>query len=128
MKRRDLLAALATAPTAGWAQARPAKIGLLAAIAPPPGAVEAFRDGMRQRGYVEGRDVSIDVRSPQGSLLVDPGVVTDLIRSGVDVMRLEQKRERFRNRAVVLDDHHACHERAHPSTRRFAPAIDDRDG
>ena len=86
MKRRDLLAALATTPTAGWAQARPAKIGLLAAIAPPPGAVEAFRDGMRQRGYVEGRDVSIDVRSPQGSLLLDPGVVTDLIRSGVDVI------------------------------------------
>jgi len=33
---------------------------------------------MRGRGYVEGQNLSIDVRWPQGSFDQDPSVVTEL--------------------------------------------------
>ena len=46
----------------------------------------AFRDGMRERGYQEGRNVSISARWPQGTFDEDPGVVTDLVGSRPDVI------------------------------------------
>jgi putative ABC transport system substrate-binding protein len=48
--------------------------------------LSAFRDGMRGRGYVEGQNLSIDVRWPQGSFDQDPSVVTELVNSNVDVI------------------------------------------
>ena len=41
---------------------------------------------MRGRGYVEGQNLSIDVRWPQGSFDQDPSVVTELVNSNVDVI------------------------------------------
>src|SRR6516225_4821552 len=48
--------------------------------------LSAFRDGMRGRGFVEGQNLSIDVRWPQGSFDQDPSVVTELVNSNVDVI------------------------------------------
>jgi putative ABC transport system substrate-binding protein len=48
--------------------------------------LSAFRDGLRGRGYVEGQNLSIDVRWPQGSFDQDPSVVTELVTSNVDVI------------------------------------------
>jgi putative tryptophan/tyrosine transport system substrate-binding protein len=48
--------------------------------------LSAFRDGMRGRGYVEGQNLSINVRWPQGSFDQDPSVVTELVNSNVDVI------------------------------------------
>jgi putative ABC transport system substrate-binding protein len=48
--------------------------------------LSAFRDGMRGRGYVEGQNLSIDVRWPQGSFEHDPSPVAELISSNVDVI------------------------------------------
>jgi putative tryptophan/tyrosine transport system substrate-binding protein len=48
--------------------------------------LNAFRDGMRERGYTEGQNLSIAVRWPQGSFDQDPSVVTELINSNVDVI------------------------------------------
>jgi putative ABC transport system substrate-binding protein len=48
--------------------------------------LSAFRDGMRGRGYVEGQNLSIDVRWPQGSFDQDRSVVTELVNSNVDVI------------------------------------------
>jgi len=48
--------------------------------------LSAFRDGLRGRGYVEGQNLSIDVRWPQGSFDQDPSVVTELVNSNVDVI------------------------------------------
>jgi putative ABC transport system substrate-binding protein len=62
------------------------RIGVLGPVPPTPAALSAFRDGMRGRGYVEGQNVSIDVRWPQGSFDQDPSVVTELINSNVDVI------------------------------------------
>ena len=56
------------------------------AAPPTPAMLSAFRDGMRGRGYVEGQNLSIDVRWPQGSFDQDPSVVTELVNSNVDVI------------------------------------------
>jgi putative ABC transport system substrate-binding protein len=41
---------------------------------------------MRERGYVEGQNLSIDVRWPQGTFEHDPSPVAELINSNVDVI------------------------------------------
>jgi putative tryptophan/tyrosine transport system substrate-binding protein len=62
------------------------RIGVLAAVPPTPAMLSAFRDGMRERGYVEGQNLSIDVRWPQGTFEHDPSPVAELINSNVDVI------------------------------------------
>jgi putative ABC transport system substrate-binding protein len=61
-------------------------IGVLAPVPPTPVMLSAFRDGLRGRGYVEGQNLSIDVRWPQGSFDQDPSVMTELVNSNVDVI------------------------------------------
>jgi hypothetical protein len=41
--------------------------------------LSAFRDGMRERGYVEGQNLSIDVRWPQGTFEHDPSLWLSLL-------------------------------------------------
>ena len=83
--RRKLLTALAG--TAAWPLAAIAqqpkvwRIGVLAQVPPTPAMLSAFRDGMRGRGYVEGQNLSIDVRWPQGTFEHDPSPVAELIKA-----------------------------------------------
>ena len=90
MRRRDFITLVGG--TAAWPLAARAqqpkvwRIGVLAAVPPTPAMLSAFRDGMRGRGYVEGQNLSIDVRWPQGSFDQDPSVVTELVNSNVDVI------------------------------------------
>jgi len=65
---------------------RQVRVGLIAAVPPMPAMLSAFRDGMRERGYVEGQNLSIDVRWPQGTFEHDPSPVAELINSNVDVI------------------------------------------
>jgi putative tryptophan/tyrosine transport system substrate-binding protein len=92
MRRRQFLAtagagaiALAVSPNA-LAQRRQARIGLLMPVSPPATYLAAFRDGLRERGYVEGQSLSIDVRWPPGPFEQNPGVVAELVRANVDVI------------------------------------------
>ena len=89
LKRRQFIVLLGGAvwPLAAVAQ-QPKfwRIGVLAPVPPTPVMLSAFRDGMRERGYVEGQNLSIDVRWPQGSFNQDPSVVTELVNSNVDVI------------------------------------------
>src|SRR6516164_791929 len=62
------------------------RIGVLAPVPPTPVMLSAFRDGMRGRGYVEGQNLSIDVRWPQGTFDQDQSVVTELVNDNVDVI------------------------------------------
>jgi putative ABC transport system substrate-binding protein len=48
--------------------------------------LSAFRDGLRGRGYVEGQNLSIDIRWPQGLFDQDPSAVTELVNSNADVI------------------------------------------
>ena len=70
------------------AQGRPVRIGVLAATPPAAvaGALSAFRDALRERGYIEGRNLSIDYRWPEGSFEQNPGVASDLVRGNVDII------------------------------------------
>jgi putative ABC transport system substrate-binding protein len=92
-KRRQALAAaglLLALPSWCLAQqsGRVWRVGFLAAAGPIGSAnlVSAFRDSMRKLGYVDGQNLSIDHRWPKGSFEEDPGVVTTLVQSKVDVI------------------------------------------
>jgi hypothetical protein len=72
MRRREfilLAGAAATCPLAALAQqpsGRVFRIVILGATSPGPAQVmvNAFRDGMRERGYVEGQNLVIEYRAP----------------------------------------------------------------
>ena len=91
MRRREFISLVGSA-VAAWPLAAIAqqpkvwRIGVLAQVPPTPAMLSAFRDGMRGRGFVEGQNLSIDVRWPQGSFDQDPSVVTELVNSNVDVI------------------------------------------
>ena len=68
MHRRDFIAygsgtvvALAL-PSAGLAQGRQFRIGVIAATEPTADMLKAFRDGMRERGYIEGQNLTLVIR------------------------------------------------------------------
>jgi putative tryptophan/tyrosine transport system substrate-binding protein len=90
MRRRDfimLLGSGAVWPLAAVAQQPKVwRIGVLAAVPPMPAMLSAFGDGMRERGYLEGQNLSIDVRWPQGTFEHDPSPMAELINSNVDVI------------------------------------------
>ena len=64
------------------------RIGFLAAVSPAALAdrTEAFRSGLRGRGYVEGTNISIEWRYAEGKLDRLPALATDLVRQGLDVI------------------------------------------
>ena len=91
MRRRDFVKAivgLATAwPLTARAQqaASPRRIGFLL-ISPDSKAAESFRQGLREAGYIEGRDVVIEWRVANGDYTRVPELVADLIQQRVEVM------------------------------------------
>ena len=48
--------------------------------------LEAFREGLRQRGYVEGQDIIIEVRYGEGKPERVPDLAADLVRLKVEVI------------------------------------------
>jgi ABC-type uncharacterized transport system substrate-binding protein len=91
MRRRDVMAliggsALSAAPLLGWAQARKVRVGLISAVPPTPEMISAFKEAMRERGYVEGRDIYFDIRWPKGTFADDPATVANLIGENFDVI------------------------------------------
>jgi len=51
-----------------------------------PERIEAFRDGLRQLGYVDRQNVAIEVRSAEGKADRLPGLAADLVRLRIDVI------------------------------------------
>src|SRR5580700_12320124 len=91
MRRREFITlvggAAVASPLASHAQQpKVSRIGLLAPAPPTPTMLSAFRDGLRERGYVEGQNLFIDVRWPQGSFEQNPDIAAELVRSKVDVI------------------------------------------
>ena len=65
----------------------PRRIGVLLAIFPPESKeAQAFRQGLRDAGYAEGRDVVIEWRSANGDYARIPELVADLVQRKVEVI------------------------------------------
>jgi putative ABC transport system substrate-binding protein len=86
MKRREFITLLSGAaalcPLAVWAQQLPIPlIGVLdaATVQSTKSYHEAFRNGMSQLGYVEGRNIRFEFRYADGLLDRLPGLATDLV-------------------------------------------------
>jgi putative tryptophan/tyrosine transport system substrate-binding protein len=95
MRRREfitLLGGAATAwPLAARAQQPPttvkqARVGVLAVSPPTPPMLNAFREGMRERGYIEGQNLSIDVRWSQGTFEQISALAAELVSANVQVI------------------------------------------
>jgi hypothetical protein len=52
----------------------------------PPAMLRAFRDALREHGYVEGQNLSIVDRWPQGSFDQISDLATELVHSDVDII------------------------------------------
>jgi putative ABC transport system substrate-binding protein len=92
VRRRFLLTSLAGVlgvPLAAEAQqARsPRRIGVLLVLLSPAGhEAQAFRQALRDAGYVEGRDVVIEWRSANGDYARLPQLAADLVERNVEVI------------------------------------------
>ncbi len=86
---RTLAGTLLVAPFAAEAQqaAQVARIGYLGANpASNPHLLEAFRQGLRDLGYVEGRNVVIEYRDAEGKFERLPALAAELVALKVDVI------------------------------------------
>ena len=92
MKRRSfitLLGGAAAWPLAARAQQRERmrRIGALILGNADAGAFRTeLREGLSKAGYVEGRNVQLDIRSAQGKLELLPGLAAELVAAKVDVL------------------------------------------
>src|SRR5512132_1650270 len=80
---------LLAAPLAAESQqaAKVARIGFLGLnLAPNPHVKEAFRQGLRDLGYVEGRNVVIEYRDAEGKLERLPALAAELVALKVDII------------------------------------------
>ena len=93
MDRRVFLGTLAGsligAPLAAEGQpgTRVARLGYLASsLAPSPHLHEAFRQGLRDLGYFEGRNVVLEYRDAQGKLERLPALAAELVARPIDLV------------------------------------------
>jgi putative tryptophan/tyrosine transport system substrate-binding protein len=92
MNRRTFVTGLGAAtamPLGAEAQqpATPRRVGVLLALLSPDGKeAQAFRQGLRDAGYGEGREVAIEWRSANGNYARLPKLAADLVERKVDVI------------------------------------------
>src|SRR5262245_31185092 len=88
MKRREFIALLGGAaawPVAARAQgSRTSVIGVLLLESAEP--LGPFREGLRELGYVEGKNISLELRSAQGRGSLLPELANELVRAKVDII------------------------------------------
>ncbi len=83
-----LILALLAAPLGAEAQpaGKIARIGFLRAASPQPADIEAFRQGLRDLGHIEGQHVMIEQRYAAGVAARLPELATELVRLQPDVI------------------------------------------
>src|SRR5712691_890625 len=95
MKRREFIALVGGAaiacPLVARAQQQSTKVFRIGFLGLPtadslPKRTEAFRAGLRDLGYQEGRDFIIEYRWADGNYDRLPALVADLVRLNVDVI------------------------------------------
>src|SRR5215470_15912931 len=92
MRRREFISLIgsvaATWPLVARAQqaAKLYRIGILSPDLPPPGFLEAFRQGLRELGYVEGQNIAFEIRSAEGYSQRLAALANHLVELKVDVI------------------------------------------
>jgi putative ABC transport system substrate-binding protein len=90
MERRAFISTLAggllAAPLATHAQQKVWRIGFLRSGPPPESWVEALQQGLRDLGYVEGKNIVTEFRFTDGSTGKLPDLAAELLRLKVDVI------------------------------------------
>jgi putative ABC transport system substrate-binding protein len=90
ISRRFFLASAATLLLAGRAAAQPAKVWRIGYLAPgvPEDApqLQAFLEGLRTLGYIEGQSILIEYRTAEGRFEALPGLAQELVHLKVDVI------------------------------------------
>ena len=90
MRRRDFITLLGGAATAwpfGVGAQQTKKIPRIGVLWPnPPATFEFMRQGLKDLGYVEGRNIDFEFRWAEGSLDRLPEMAADLVRLQVDVI------------------------------------------
>ena len=92
MQRRDFIKLLGGAaaawPLAAYAQqaVKLYRIGILSPELPPPGFLDAFRQGLHELGYVEGQDITFEVRNAEGYSQRLVALANHLVELKVDVI------------------------------------------
>src|SRR6516164_2311190 len=83
-----LLSGAAAWPLTAHAQqtGRVWRVAVIGAVSPLPAMLSAFREALQQRGWTEGKNLSIDVRWPKGSFAQKPGLISEVLHSNVDVI------------------------------------------
>ena len=89
MKRREFLGLLGIVvawPLAAYAQqtAKVPRIGYLALRASPTAEDEAFKQGLRDLGWIEGQNIAIEYRWAAGQVDRLPALAAELVRLQVD--------------------------------------------
>ena len=90
---------------------------------------EAFRQGLRELGYVEGKNIVIEYRYAEGSLIGLPAFAADLVRLKVDVIVAGgPQATRAAKQATTTIPIVMAGLRMILSTRVLSPALRDRAG
>ncbi len=96
MNRRDTVLALPAllAAASGWparpalAQGRTPRLGilLLASLPSVAAILDGFRSNLRELGYVEGRNIALEILSAEGNVERLPGLASQLVARKVDII------------------------------------------
>jgi len=81
-----LMAALSAHSAEAQRPNRIARLGILRTGAPPDPLIDAFRQGLRQLGYIEGKNVIVEYRWAEGKNERLAELATELVRIKVDVI------------------------------------------
>ena len=91
MRRREFIAGVGGA--AAWSLAARAqqtgrnwRVAVIGAVPPLPAMLSAFREALQQRGWTTEGKKSIDIRWPKGSFAQDPGLISEVLQSNVDII------------------------------------------
>ena len=106
MKRRAFIAGLGSA--AAWplvARGQQPTMPVVGFISPRTYEADlaAFRRGLNEAGYIEGKNVTVDIRWLEGKSDLAPSIVTDLVARQVSAIRL-YNRWGARGQGENLDD------------------------
>jgi putative ABC transport system substrate-binding protein len=80
------------------------RIGLLggSSLAALSARIEAFRQGLRELGYVEGKNIVIEYRWAEGKIERFPDLATELVRLKVDVIASSSRRVRYQPKEATV--------------------------